>query len=136
MKETTAARLKQYMSERRLRQVDIIRMCEPYCQKYNLKLTKSDLSQFVSGKVIPGQWKVSILSHALGVSEPWLMGFDVPQQRDPDPEEETPPATQAPKTEQGIYAGLFVDALTPEEQQRAVDLLKVAFPKNEHDKIV
>lgn len=88
MKETTAARLKQIMSERRLRQVDIIHMCEPYCQKYNLKLTKSDLSQFVSGKVVPSQWKISILSHALDISEAWLMGFDVPQRRDPDASDE------------------------------------------------
>lgn len=89
MQVTTADRLRQIMDERRLRQVDIIRLCEPYCEKYNLRLSKSDLSQFVHGKVTPGQWKISILSRALNVSEAWLKGYNVPRFRMPnnDPEE-------------------------------------------------
>lgn len=84
MKETTSSRLKQLMKERNLRQVDIVRLCEPYCAQYNLRLSKSDLSQFISGKVTPSQWKISILSHGLDVSEAWLMGFDVPKGRERD----------------------------------------------------
>lgn len=79
--ETTSMRLKQIMSERNLKQVDILRLCQPYCEKYNIKLGKSDLSQFISGKVEPGQWKLTILGCALNVSEAWLMGFDVPKER-------------------------------------------------------
>ena len=75
---TTADRLKEIMRERHLKQIDIIRMVEPYCEQYKLKLSKSDMSQFVSGKVTPGQWKISLLSKALGVSPAWLMGEDVP----------------------------------------------------------
>lgn len=74
---TTSQRLKQIMSERNLRQVDILRAAEPYCKKYNTKLGKNDLSQYVSGKVEPGQDKLTILGLALGVSEAWLMGYDV-----------------------------------------------------------
>jgi len=81
MRVTTADRLKQIMDERHLRQVDIIKLCEPYCATIEVKLTKSDLSQFVNGKVSPGQWKISILSHALNVNEAWLMGYDVPRER-------------------------------------------------------
>lgn len=77
----TAIRLNEIMSERNLRQVDILRLAEPYCRKYNIKLNKSDLSQFVSGKVEPGQWKLTILGLALNVSEAWLMGYDVPKER-------------------------------------------------------
>ena len=80
--ENTALRLQQIMRERHLRQVDIIRMAEPFCKEYNLKLTKSDMSQFVSGKVEPGQWKLTILGKALNVSEVWLMGYDVPMERE------------------------------------------------------
>lgn len=75
------------MEERNLRQTDVLRLAQPYCTE-NLKLTKSDLSQFVNGKVIPGQWKLDILSKALDVSPAWLMGHDVPRQRkknDPAP---------------------------------------------------
>lgn len=75
---TTAERLKEIMRDRKLKQVDIIRMAEPYCQQYNLTLSKSDLSQFVHGKVTPGQWKISLLSKALNVNPAWLMGEDVP----------------------------------------------------------
>lgn len=81
MRVTTADRLKQLMDERHLRQVDIIKLCEPYCTTVEVKLSKSDLSQFVNGKVVPGQWKLSILGRALNVSEAWLMGYDVPRER-------------------------------------------------------
>lgn len=80
-KENTSIRLKQIMSERNLKQVDIINMAKPFCDKYKIKLGKSDLSQFVSGKVEPGQSKLTILGLALNVSETWLMGYDVPMER-------------------------------------------------------
>ena len=78
MKETTGKRLRTIMEERNLKQVDILRMCEPYCEKYGVKLAKNDLSQYISDKVQPKQDKLSILGMALGVSEAWLMGYDVP----------------------------------------------------------
>lgn len=81
-KETTAQRLKQIMNEKNLKQVDIIRKCAPICEKYGVKLGKTDLSQYVSGKVEPGSDKLGILGRALNVSEAWLMGYDVPIARD------------------------------------------------------
>ena len=80
-KQTTAQRLKQIMAERNLRQSDILEKAQPFCNMYHIKLGKSDLSQFENGKVVPGQWKLTILGLALNVSEAWLMGFDVPMQR-------------------------------------------------------
>ena len=65
-KVNTSVRLKQIMSERGLKQVDILRMCAPLCEKYGIKLNKNDLSQYVSGKVSPGQDKLTILGQALG----------------------------------------------------------------------
>lgn len=79
MKElTTSDRLRQIMNERGLKQVDILEACKPYCEKYGVKLAKNDLSQYISGKVQPGQDKLSILGMALGVNEVWLMGYNVP----------------------------------------------------------
>lgn len=78
MKETTGKRLRHIMAERNLKQVDILHKCEPYCEKYGIKLAKNDLSQYISDKVQPKQDKLSILGMALGVSEAWLMGYDVP----------------------------------------------------------
>lgn len=80
-KATTSQRLRQLMGERNIKQVDILRMVTPYCKKYNVKMNKSDLSQFVNGKNEPGQWKLAILGMALDVSEGWLMGLDVPKER-------------------------------------------------------
>ena len=77
MKEfSTADRLKQIITEREIRQVDILRLCQPYCKKFGVKLGKNDLSQYVNGKHIPNQDKLTILALALGVSETWLMGYD------------------------------------------------------------
>lgn len=78
---TTSERLKQILSERHIRQIDIIEAAKPYSEKYNVKLNKNDLSQYVSGKTEPGQSKLSILGMALNVNEAWLMGYDVPIER-------------------------------------------------------
>ncbi len=91
-KLTTAQRLQQVMNERNIKQVDILRMAEPYCKKYDVKLNKSDVSQFVNGKNEPGQWKLTVLGLALNVSEAWLMGYDVPKERDAKPAEPIVPA--------------------------------------------
>lgn len=79
---TTAQRLQQIMADRGLKQIDILRLAEPYCEQFNVKLSKSALNQYISGKVTdPRADKLSLLSYALGVSEAWLMGFDVPMER-------------------------------------------------------
>lgn len=77
-KENTSIRLKKIMNDRNLKQVDILDMTKPYCLKYDVKMNKSDISQYVSGKVEPNQEKLFILAKALDVNEAWLMGFDVP----------------------------------------------------------
>ena len=83
-KETTSIRLKKIMDERNLRQVDILNLAKPYCDKYDVKMNKSDLSQYCSGKTEPNQEKLFILGKSLNVNEAWLMGFDVPIERPTD----------------------------------------------------
>lgn len=78
----TSERLKAIMEIRRLRQIDILNQAKPFCDKYGVKLGKNDLSQYVSGKVEPGQEKLTVLGLALDVSETWLMGYDVPMERE------------------------------------------------------
>ena len=79
---STAVRLKSIMNERGLRQIDILTAAKPFCEKFGVKLGKNDLSQYVNGKVEPGQEKLTILGLALNVSETWLMGYDVPESRE------------------------------------------------------
>ena len=74
---STALRLNEFMQKNGLKQIDIINRAKPFCSEYGVKLSKSDLSQYVSGKVEPGQNKLYILARALNVSEAWLMGYEV-----------------------------------------------------------
>lgn len=83
-KLTTADRLQQIMSERNLKQIDIINMAKPYAEKYKTKIGRNDMSQYVAGKVEPRQTKLFVLAKALKVNEAWLMGYDV----DSTPEED------------------------------------------------
>ena len=77
-KISISQRLRQIMSDRDLKQIDIIRMCEPYCKQFGIQITQPDLSQYINGKNEPGQKKLWVLASALNVSEGWLMGLDVP----------------------------------------------------------
>lgn len=79
----TAERLKSIMSERNLKQVDILEKAKPFSTEYDIKLTKVDLSQYLAGKVEPGQAKLFLLANVLNVNEAWLMGYDVPKERQP-----------------------------------------------------
>lgn len=89
MKKTTSERLKYLMETKGLTQADIYRLCQPICKKYNIKLERNVLSQYVSGKYLPVQSKITILSEALNVNEAWLMGYDVPMKRGTEKEAPT-----------------------------------------------
>lgn len=78
---STQERLRQIMSERNLKQRDILEMSLPYQKKFNIKMGKSALSQYVNGKSSPDQHKLYLLGATLNVNEAWLMGFDVPMKR-------------------------------------------------------
>ncbi len=79
---TTADRLRRIMSERGLKQRDVLKACRPYCEKHGVRLERNDLSQYVSGKAVPRSDKLEVLAEALEVNEVWLMGYDVPRGRD------------------------------------------------------
>lgn len=117
MPYTTAERLKMIMADRNLRQIDILRMAKPFCEKYDVKLGRGCLSQYLSGKVCPGQKKLTILGLALGVSEAWLMGFDVP------PERTTVPAdNETDEREQEILS--IFRGLSAEKQVLVIQMLR------------
>lgn len=46
------------------------------------KIPKSAISQYISGAFEPKQDRIYLIAKALRVSEAWLMGFDVPMERD------------------------------------------------------
>ncbi|WP_313265346.1 S24 family peptidase [Enterococcus sp.] len=80
MKQSTQQRLNQLMSERGLKQVDILNMSIPLQERTGIKMSKSHLSQYVNGKSQPDQHKLYLLAKTLKVSEAWLLGYDVPKE--------------------------------------------------------
>lgn len=80
MRVTTGTRLKQLMNERDLKQIDILRLSEPFQKELNISLSKSALSQYVNDVQSPDQYKLTLLGKTLNVSEAWLMGYDVPKE--------------------------------------------------------
>lgn len=62
-------------------------------------IDKGQLSSYISGKYKPRQSNIDALAKALNVSEAWLMGFDVPMERQPDP---VPAPTPLPADQQQL----------------------------------
>ena len=79
--QTPQERLQKIMKELNLKPVDVVRKAEPYCNKYGVKLTKVNMSYYLSGRNAPNQKKLFILALVLNVNEAWLLGYDVPQER-------------------------------------------------------
>lgn len=87
-RSSTSKRLRQLMSERNLRQVDILEKSKPFQKQLGVKMGRSALSQYVTGKSKPDDKKLYLLSKTLDVSETWLMGYDADIKRIPDDERE------------------------------------------------
>ena len=68
-------RLREIMDARGLKQIEILELCAPICEREGIRIRKNDISQYVSGKVTPRRDKLSVLAEALEVSEAWLMGY-------------------------------------------------------------
>jgi transcriptional regulator with XRE-family HTH domain len=71
MSENFSLRLKKALEIRNMRQIDLAN---------KTKLDKSLISCYLSGKYEAKQDNVYLLAKALNVSEPWLMGYDVPME--------------------------------------------------------
>ena len=72
-KESCAARLKQALSVRNMTQSEL-------CQK--TKIPKSALSEYVKGLYEPKQDRLLIIAEAMDIDPVWLMGFDVPMEKE------------------------------------------------------
>lgn len=86
LNSTTSNRIKQAMKSSNLKQVDIVNKAKSMEKETGIKLSKTDLSQYVNGKVTPGQKKLYVLAKILNVSEAWLLGYNVKSKRIDDKE--------------------------------------------------
>lgn len=71
-----ANRLRKAMNEKNLKQVDVIRLCAPICEEKGIKLGKSHISQYISGKIQPRGEILKMLASVLEVEAEWLGGLD------------------------------------------------------------
>src|SRR5699024_450740 len=69
-KETFADRLKDALNRQGMKQVDVIRAAS----QAGVKLGKSHMSQYVSGKTIPREEILRFLAKTLQVTPEWLAG--------------------------------------------------------------
>ena len=94
---TSTERINQIMKEKRLRQIDVLNLAKPYKEKYNIKFSKSHLSQYVNGKSNPDNEKIFLLSKVFGVTEAWLLGYDVSRYKSSEEAE-----VNEPQSSQGL----------------------------------
>lgn len=73
--KTTSERIKEGMELRGLKQADLVE---------KTGISKGALSSYISGRYIPKQNNIYLISKALNVSESWLMGNDVPIEKKSD----------------------------------------------------
>lgn len=70
--ELFSQRLKEILEIKSLKQTDLAKMTG---------LDKSLISNYISGKYKAKSTNLYLIAKALNVSEPWLMGYDVPMER-------------------------------------------------------
>lgn len=70
--KTTAERIQEGMNLRNLKQSDLVE---------KTGISKGALSSYLSGRYVPKQNNIYLISKALNVNEAWLMGNDVPMER-------------------------------------------------------
>lgn len=73
--ESIAVRLRKAMEASGKKQADLVR---------ETGLDRGSISSYLSGKYEPKQKAIYKLSAALGISESWLLGYNVPMERSPE----------------------------------------------------
>ena len=77
--ETCANRIRTALKTRRMKQVELCQLA---------KVPESSLSLYLKGEYEPKQNRIYDMARVLNVSEAWLMGYDVPMEREkPTPKE-------------------------------------------------
>ena len=108
--EPCSTRIRKALSIRNMKQTEL---CE------RSKVSKSSLSEYLSGKHIPNQYKIFVLAKALDVDPVWLWGYDVPmEKKDPPAEQKSSPTELRLSEGEKVLLDLF--NRVPEDQQQLV----------------
>ena len=113
--EPISARIKKALKIKGMRQAELCRLAN---------IPKSSLSQYLSGDFEPKQDRIYLISKALNVSEAWLMGFDVPMERQDKSKSHSSDKMELTEGEK-MLLDLF--RRVPEDQQQLVlQMIRVA----------
>lgn len=116
--EPCSARIRKALSIRNMTQTEL-------CAK--AKISKSSLSEYLSGKHEPMQDKVFILAQALDVDPVWLWGYDVPMEKKEEPKTKKDSLSEPQQLTEGEKLMLELFRRIPEDRQpEALELLRVA----------
>lgn len=83
IKETDfSSRLRQIMTEKNLRQCDLVRVVNAISDETGMKLSQSAVSQYMRSERAPKPDRLKIIASALGVNEYYLLGYNVDRDSD------------------------------------------------------
>ena len=114
-RESCAIRIKRALSIRAMKQSELCRITN---------IPKSAISQYLSGCFEPKQDRIYLIAKTLDVSEAWLMGYDVPMERQKNiPQDKT-------DLSEGEKMMLELFNQVPEEQQEMlIEMIRVAIKR-------
>lgn len=96
---------------RKMKQVDLVKVTG---------IGKSSISTYISGEYEPKQKNIYKIAKALDVNEAWLMGYDVPMERN------KPASTETGELNQNIIeAKKILEALPADLQEAALAQLQI-----------
>lgn len=115
---TCAERIKIALTIKGMKQSDLCRFT---------KIPKSALSQYISGAYEPKQDRIYLMAQALNVSEAWLMGLDVPMER--QVKKDSPSEAKLSEGEE-MLLNLF-RRVPEDKQQMILQMIRVALGNQE-----
>ena len=115
---TCAERIKKALYIKGMKQSDLCRLTQ---------IPKSALSQYISGAFEPKQDRIYLMAQALNVNETWLMGLDVPMERQA---KKNSPSESNLTEEEKIILDLF-RRVPVDKQQMVLQMIRVALGNQE-----
>ena len=113
---TPAERMQIALSMANMKQVELSRLTG---------IDTGTINNYVLGKYAPKQDRIYTIAEALNVNPAWLMGYDVPMER-----ETTPPESITLTEGESMLLELF--RRVPEEhQQMVLDMIRIALKQNQ-----
>lgn len=113
---TFAQRLNEALAIKGTKQIELSRLTH---------LDRGTINNYLTGKYEPKQDKLTIIAEALDVDPVWLMGYDVPMER----EKKTPDKIQLTEGEE-MLLDLF-RRVPVESQQMVLDMIKIALKQSQ-----